>query len=157
VLVAALGMGGALAWTAHSLATSPPTQKKDDSEGRGKPAKEEPKRASGDFKIARVKASTYFGKWKTGDLLAKYCERPQWSYDPKKDLVEFQGMLKKGGQKLVVHFQVYYDWVDKSNTRKDWIVFDQRALLAGKEQLVWRPIVFVDEERLMRGNDKGEK
>jgi hypothetical protein len=109
-----------------------------------------------DIKVTKAKASTYYGKWKTGALLAKYCNKPRWRLDKKNDRVEFRGVLKKGGAELVVRFQVYYGWVDKSNTRKDWIVVDDSATLAGKAVLVWRPRVFLDESRLMEGDPKGK-
>ena len=120
------------------------------------PAREERPRSLGEIKVAQAMESTYYGKWKTGELLAKYCNRPSWRYDATKDRVEFRGVLKKGGAELVARFQVYYDWVDKSNTRKGWVVVDDGATLGGKELLIWKPQVFVDEYRLMAGG-KNEK
>jgi trehalose utilization protein len=107
-----------------------------------------------DIRIVKAKESTYYGKWKTGELLAKYCDKPVWQFDKAKDLVIARGKLKKDGKEIVARFKVYFDWVDKSNTRKDWIVVDEGALIAGKELLLWKPVVFVEEYRLMAGNGK---
>src|SRR5262249_52755456 len=108
-------------------------------------------------RIAAAKASPFY-TWKTGDLLAKYCDRPVWSVNQDTDAVEFRGRLKKGGAELKVAFQVAYGPLDKSNTAVGWSVLDSRATRAGKVLgfgSIWRPLVFVDEDRLMRpGKDE---
>jgi hypothetical protein len=113
---------------------------------------------TGKIKIDVAKASVFY-QWKVGDLLAKHCDKPAWAFNKEKDRAEFRGRLKKGGDELVVSFQVEYDPLDKSNTSIGWSVLDSEATLARKALGVgttWRSRIFVDEERLMR-KDKDEK
>jgi hypothetical protein len=113
--------------------------------------------ATGPLKIAAAKAAPFY-TWKTGDLLAKYADRPTWAFDQEKDTVEFRGRLKKGGDELKVSFRVVYDSLDKSNRRAGWLVLDSTATRAGKslgDGGTWRALVFVEEDRLMRqGKDE---
>jgi hypothetical protein len=112
---------------------------------------------TGSTKIAAAKASPFY-TWKTGDLLAKYCDRPAWTFNKGKDAVEFRGRLKKGGDELKVSFQVAYGPLDRSNTRDGWAVLDSEATRAGKALgfgSTWRALVFIEEDRLMRqGKDE---
>jgi hypothetical protein len=112
---------------------------------------------TGKLKVETAKNSPYYA-WKVGDLLAKYCEKPAWTFNSEKDRAEFRGRLKKGGGELVVSFLVAYGPLDKSNTSTGWMVLDSEATLGGKALgfgTTWRGRVFVEEEQLMRkGKDE---
>jgi hypothetical protein len=112
-------------------------------------------RETGPLKIAAAKAARFY-TWKTGELLAKYADKPTWTFNKEKDTVEFRGRLKKGGDDLKVSFRVVYDSLDKSNTQVGWLVLESRATRAGKALGSgdgWRRLVFVEEDRQMRAKD----
>src|SRR4051794_4899468 len=78
----------------------------------GQAGKDAKQTKEGDIQIAAAKDSTYYGKWKTGELLMKYCDKPSWQFEKAKDLVVFRGVLKKTDKELIAKFKVIYDWVD---------------------------------------------
>jgi hypothetical protein len=108
-----------------------------------------------DFFIPQVKASTYCGKWKLGDLLARYCDKASWSHEKGEEVI-LRARLKKTGEQLVARFQLVStpdekEKVPEGNPRLT--VISEYALIDGKKVQWWQDKVF-EKEYLATGEMK---
>jgi hypothetical protein len=99
-----------------------------------------------DFLISRVKASTYCGKQKLGDLLPRYCDKESWQYDKADDVLIYRARVKKNGAALVVRFRIVEERIGDEKTGKSrLVVISPDATLGGKKAPDWQDKVFEKE------------
>jgi hypothetical protein len=104
--------------------------------------------------VAAVKNDVWY-HWTLGELLPKYCDAPRWQFDEEKNRVEFRGTHRATGQELVAVFLVYFGYLDKSNTKKGWVVVRESFSLGGRS--VPYHEIFVEEDRAVDGPGRREE